>query len=179
MAWWLLPAISAGSSLISSLTSGSAADKASMAKNKAAQAQWGQQINQINLERAASRQRTAAALFNIDVQSDTAKGEVQLQSAAAGVMGASVKDALATVDTVADSQKADAYQTEATQMETLAQQVKAAGYNASAQQTGSSQATAGLEAWGLGAATDLAKGYLGGTGDAKSFTDLIASKLGL
>jgi hypothetical protein len=45
----------------------------------------------------------------MDVARDQAQGQVQLQSAASGTVGASVKDAVSTINTSTDRQQANAY----------------------------------------------------------------------
>lgn len=91
--------------------------KVAMAQNKAAMAQLGKQINQINLQRAQSLQQTSQALFNIDQAQGQSLGQVQLQAAASGTMGASVQDAVSTINTVSDRQRASAYSQQSSQME--------------------------------------------------------------
>lgn len=73
-------------------------NKVAMAQNKTAMQQLGKQISQINLERAANRQRTSQALFNVQAAADTARSQVQLNAAASGTVGASVQDAVSTVN---------------------------------------------------------------------------------
>ncbi|QBP32941.1 internal virion protein [Shigella phage Buco] len=82
--------------------------KVAKAQNKTAMTQLGKEINQINLERAASRQRTGQALFNIQIQGQNAMSQVGLQAAASGTVGASVQDAVSTVQIATDRQKAGA-----------------------------------------------------------------------
>lgn len=82
--------------------------KAAQQQNKTAMAQLGKEINQINLSRAASRQRTGQALFNIQIQGQNAMSQVGLNAAASGTVGASVKDAVSTVQLTTDRQKAGA-----------------------------------------------------------------------
>ena len=82
--------------------------KVAKAQNKTTMTQLGKQINQINLERAASRQRTGQALFNIQIQGQNAMSQVGLQAAASGTVGASVQDAVSTVQLSTDRQKAGA-----------------------------------------------------------------------
>lgn len=102
--WWMI-AYAAAKTLL-----GTNSDiKVAKSQNKAAMSQLGKQINEINLQRAQSLEKTSNALFNIDVARDQASSQVQLQSAASGTFGASVKDAVSTVNTVADRQGANAY----------------------------------------------------------------------
>lgn len=80
--------------------------KAAKAQNKSAMGQLGKQISQINLEWAASRQRTSQALFNVQAQGQNARASVELNAAASGTIGASVKDAISTVQLSEDRTRA-------------------------------------------------------------------------
>lgn len=102
--WWMIAANAA-----KTLLSTNSEIKVAKSQNKAAMSQLGKQINQINLQRAQNLEQTSAALFNIDIARDQATSQVQLQSAASGTLGASVKDAVSTVNTTADRQEASAY----------------------------------------------------------------------
>lgn len=110
---WGTIALLAGQTLLGTNTQ----DKVAMAQNKATMSQLGKQINQINLQRAQSLQQTSAALYNIDQAAGQGQSQVQLQSAASGTMGASVQDAVATINSQADAQRASAYRQESAQME--------------------------------------------------------------
>ena len=81
--------------------------------------QTAKQLNDIALQRAQSRDRTEVSLFNIQQQKLQAQSQVGLQAAASGTMGASVKDAVATVNTVAGRQEASVRDQQATQEEGL------------------------------------------------------------
>lgn len=101
--WWMI-AYAAAKTIL-----GTREDtKTAVAQNKAAMSQLGKEINQINLERAASRQRTGQALFNIQIQGQNAMSQVGLQAAASGTVGASVNDAVSTVQLTTDRQSAGA-----------------------------------------------------------------------
>jgi hypothetical protein len=89
----------------------------SKARNKAVIQQTAKQLNDIALQRAQSRDRTEVSLFNIQQQKLQAQSQVGLQAAASGTMGASVKDAVATVNTVAGRQEAGVRDQQATQEE--------------------------------------------------------------
>jgi hypothetical protein len=89
----------------------------SKARNKAVIQQTAKQLNDIALQRAQSRDRTEVSLFNIQQQKLQAQSQVGLQAAASGTMGASVKDAVATVNTVAGRQEASVRDQQATQEE--------------------------------------------------------------
>lgn len=91
--------------------------KTAKAQNKTAMSQLGNQISQINLEQAASRQRTSQALFNVQAQGQNARSQVQLNAAASGTIGASVKDAVSTVQMSEDRTRAGIIDNQARQEE--------------------------------------------------------------
>lgn len=98
--WWMI-AYAAAKTIL-----GTKEDvKAASQQNKTAMTQLGKEINQINLSRAASRQRTGQALFNIKIQGQNAMSQVGLQAAASGTVGASVQDAVSTVQLTTDRQR--------------------------------------------------------------------------
>ena len=110
--WWAVSAL-AGSKLLGA----DAQIEVSKARNKAVIQQTAKQLNDIALQRAQSRDRTEVALFNIQQQKLQAQSQVGLQAAASGTMGASVKDAVATVSTVADRQESGIRAQQTTQEE--------------------------------------------------------------
>lgn len=110
--WWAVAAL-AGTKLLGA----SAQIEAAKARNKAVIQQTAKQLNDIALQRAQSRDRTEVALFNVQQQKLQAQSQVGLQAAASGTMGASVKDAVATVNTVADRQVSGIRSQQATQEE--------------------------------------------------------------
>lgn len=110
--WWAVAAL-AGSKLLGA----GAQIEVSKARNKAVIQQTAKQLNDIALQRAQSRDRTEVALFNIQQQKLQAQSQVGLQAAASGTMGASVKDAVATVNTVAGRQESSIRDQQATQEE--------------------------------------------------------------
>lgn len=110
--WWAVAAL-AGSKLLGA----GAQIEVSKARNKAVIQQTAKQLNDIALQRAQSRDRTEVALFNIQQQKLQAQSQVGLQAAASGTMGASVKDAVATVSTVADRQESSIRAQQTTQEE--------------------------------------------------------------
>ena len=110
--WWAVAAL-AGSKLLGA----GAQIEVSKARNKAVIQQTAKQLNDIALQRAQSRDRTEVALFNIQQQKLQAQSQIGLQVAASGTMGASVKDAVATVSTVADRQESGIRAQQATQEE--------------------------------------------------------------
>lgn len=110
--WWMVAAMAAKTVL------GQGAQiEVSKARNKAVIQQAAKQLNDIALQRAQSRDRTEVSLFNIQQQKLQAQSQVGLQAAASGTMGASVKDAVATVNTVARRQEASVRDQQATQEE--------------------------------------------------------------
>ena len=110
--WWAVAAL-AGSKLLGA----GAQIEVSKARNKAVIQQTAKQLNDIALQRAQSRDRTEVALFNIQQQKLQAQSQVGLQAAASGTRGASVKDAVATVSTVADRQESSIRAQQTTQEE--------------------------------------------------------------
>ena len=110
--WWAVAAL-AGSKLLGV----GAQIEVAKARNKAVIQQTAKQLNDIALQRAQSRDRTEVALFNVQQQKLQARSQVELQAAASGTMGASVKDAVATVNTVADRQLSGIRSQQATQEE--------------------------------------------------------------
>lgn len=110
--WWAAAAL-AGSKLLGA----GAQIEVSKARNKAVIQQTAKQLNDIALQRAQSRDRTEVSLFNIQQQKLQAQSQVGLQAASSGTMGASVKDAVATVNTVAGRQEASVRDQQATQEE--------------------------------------------------------------
>lgn len=110
--WWAVAAL-AGTKLLGA----GAQIEVAKARNKAVIQQTAKQLNDIALQRAQSRDRTEVALFNVQQQKLQAQSQVGLQAAASGTMGASVKDAVATVNTVADRQVSGIRSQQATQEE--------------------------------------------------------------
>lgn len=110
--WWMVAAMAAKAVL------GQGAQiEVSKARNKAVIQRTAKQLNDIALQRAQSRDRTEVSLFNIQQQKLQAQSQVGLQAAASGTMGASVKDAVATVNTVAGRQEASVRDQQATREE--------------------------------------------------------------
>lgn len=110
--WWAAAAAGA-----SALLGAGAQVEVAKARNKAVIQQTAKQLNDIALQRAQSRDRTEVALFNVQQQKLQAQSQVGLQAASSGTMGASVKDAVATVSTVADRQESGIRAQQATQEE--------------------------------------------------------------
>lgn len=108
--WWMVAAMAAKAVL-----GAGAQVEVSKARNKAVIQQTAKQLNDIALQRAQSRDRTEVALFNVQQQKLQAQSQVGLQAAASGTMGASVKDAVTTVNTVADRQSSGIRAQQATQ----------------------------------------------------------------
>lgn len=98
---WGFVANVAAKSLLSAWDAGSQM-KVSEAQNKAAMSKLGETITQINLQAAQSRQKTSQALFNSQIQTQQALSQIGLQAAASDTIGASVKDAVSTVQIASD-----------------------------------------------------------------------------
>lgn len=56
------------------------------------------QVTEVNMQRAQQRQQTTAALYNAGLQGQSARDQITLQSAATDTIGASVNDAIKTVN---------------------------------------------------------------------------------
>ena len=97
--WWVVAAMAAKAVL-----GAGSQIKAAKAQNTAAMTQLAKGVTQINLNRTASRQRTAQALYNTQLQADQARSQIGLQSAASDTIGASVQDAVSTVNIQEDRQ---------------------------------------------------------------------------
>ncbi|WMX18820.1 hypothetical protein [Escherichia phage vB_EcoP_PAS7] len=78
--------------------------EAQVEQSKAVQAQLAKGISQLNLQRSQSRRQTSAALFNVQQGKQQALSQVGLQAAASDTVGASVRDAVATVNVQTDRQ---------------------------------------------------------------------------
>lgn len=99
----------AATALFGGITQAGAEDKRSIEQNKAVQAynkqlmlQQAKNVGQINAQRALTRERTAASLFNITQASTAQQAQVQQASAASDTVGASVQDAVSTINTSID-----------------------------------------------------------------------------
>lgn len=99
----------AATALFGGITQAGAEDKRSIEQNKAVQAynkqlmlQQAKNVGQINAQRALTRERTAASLFNITQASTAQQAQVQQASAASDTIGASVQDAVSTINTSID-----------------------------------------------------------------------------
>ena len=97
--WWYVAALAA-----KGVMSASSDVKGAIARNDAAMSQLGKTLNQLNLNYAAQLDRTEQALFNSQVGAEQARSKVELQAAASGTMGASVSDAVSTVNVAEDRQ---------------------------------------------------------------------------
>lgn len=92
-------------SMIQGAQQAKAASQQSIAENKMVQKfndktmySTMEQITQLNQQRAQQRQDTAAALFNVGIQGMSARDAITTQAAATDTIGASVSDAVATVN---------------------------------------------------------------------------------
>lgn len=97
--WWFVAALAA-----KGVMSASSDVKGAIARNDAAMSQLGKTLNQLNLNYAAQLDRTEQALFNSQIGAEQARSKVELQAAASGTMGASVSDAVSTVNVAEDRQ---------------------------------------------------------------------------
>lgn len=122
---WGYVAAVAGKALLGAFDAGTQ-QKAAMSQNKAAMTQLAKGITQINLQRTASRQRTAQALYNTQLQSEQAQSQIGLQAAASGTIGASVQDAVSTVNVQSDRQEASIWQQQMQQEESFKLQTEKA-----------------------------------------------------
>lgn len=101
--------LGAGQQLFGGLLGAGAEDKRSIAQNKAIQ-QYNQQlmlqqaknVGQINAQRALSRERTAATLFNVTQVSTTREAQVQQAAASSDTIGSSVQEAVKSINVAAD-----------------------------------------------------------------------------
>lgn len=113
---WGFVAATAAKSLLSAWDAGSQM-KVAQAQNKAAMSKLGETITQINLQTTASRQKTSQAIFNNQIQTQQALSQVGLQAAASDTVGASVKDAVSTVQISSDRNEVAARRSQAMQEE--------------------------------------------------------------
>lgn len=135
---WSVVAGVAAKSLLGGFDAGSQI-KTQIAQSKATQAQLAKGISQINLQRSQSRTATNSALFNVKQQKQQALSQVGLQAAASDTIGASVKDAVATVNVTSARADASVRGNQSAQEEGFFQQSTALVDNARAntsQQTG-------------------------------------------
>lgn len=87
-----------------------AANKATQAYNKQLATSSLEQINQINMQRAVQRQQSAGALYNLSQQGLSARDQITTQAAATDTIGASVSDAVATVNQKQDQAEGSVYE---------------------------------------------------------------------
>lgn len=102
---WYVVAAKVAMSLINGASAAKSAAQQNIAQNKMVQTynskvmyETLQQVTQINLERAQQRQQTTAALFNAGLQGQSARDQITTQAAATDTIGASVRDAISTVN---------------------------------------------------------------------------------
>lgn len=114
MSWGM--AAQVGLSLVQGSIASKQAAEQSAAVNKATQA-YNQkvlyssleQVNQLNMQRAQQRQASAGALFNVRQQGMSARDQITTQAAATDTIGASVNDAVATVNQQQDQAEGTVY----------------------------------------------------------------------
>lgn len=97
--WWYVAALAAKGVL-----SAGSDIKGAISKNNAMMTQLGKTLNQLNLNYAAQHDRTEQALFNSQLGADQSRSKIDLGAAASGTMGASVQDAVSTVNVAQDRQ---------------------------------------------------------------------------
>lgn len=102
---WYVVAAKVAMQMINGASAAKSASQQSIAQNKMVQTynskvmyETLQQVTQINLERAQNRQQTTAALFNAGLQGQSARDQITTQAAATDTIGASVSDAISTVN---------------------------------------------------------------------------------
>lgn len=102
---WYVVAAKVAMQLINGASAAKSASQQNIAQNKMVQTynskvmyETLQQVTQINLERAQNRQQTTAALFNAGLQGQSARDAITTQAAATDTIGASVSDAIKTVN---------------------------------------------------------------------------------
>lgn len=101
MVWWVVAAVAAKSVL----NSGGQID-GNIETIKAQRTALAKGISELNLERSQSRRRTNDALFNAQQSKNQALSQVGLQASASDTIGASLSDAVSTVNINADRQEA-------------------------------------------------------------------------
>lgn len=75
-----------------------AQNKMVMAYNSKVMQSTMDQVTELNLQRAQQRQQTTAAIYNAGLQGQSARDQITLQAAATDTIGASVNDAIKTVN---------------------------------------------------------------------------------
>lgn len=162
--WWVVAAMAAKAVL------GAGSEmKASKAQNTAAMTQLAKGVTQINLNRTASRQRTAQALYNTQLQTDQVRSQIGLQSAASDTIGASVQDAVSTVNIQEDRQTSSINRQQAQTEEQLRLQVDRAIDDTSARmdwESGSDKLWNGLLSMGGQMAGQYAGGAMSSLGSS-------------
>lgn len=162
--WWVVAAMAAKAVL------GAGSEmKASKAQNTAAMTQLAKGVTQINLNRTASRQRTAQALYNTQLQADQVRSQIGLQSAASDTIGASVQDAVSTVNVQEDRQTSSINSQQAQTEEQLRLQVDRAIDDTSARmdwESGSDKLWNGLLSMGGQALGQYAGGAMSSLGSS-------------
>ena len=162
--WWVVAAMAAKAVL------GAGSEmKASKAQNTAAMTQLAKGVTQINLNRTASRQRTAQALYNTQLQADQVRSQIGLQAAASDTIGASVQDAVSTVNVQEDRQTSSINKQQAQTEEQLRLQVDRAIDDTSARmdwESGSDKLWNGLLSMGGQMAGQYAGGAMSSLGSS-------------
>ena len=162
--WWVVAAMAAKAVL-----GAGSQIKAAKAQNTAAMTQLAKGVTQINLNRTASRQRTAQALYNTQLQADQVRSQIGLQSAASDTIGASVQDAVSTVNVQEDRQTSSINKQQAQTEEQLRLQVDRAIDDTSARmdwESGSDKLWNGLLSMGGQMAGQYAGGAMSSLGSS-------------
>lgn len=102
---WYVVAAKAAMSLVQGASAAKQESRNNIAQNEMIQAynkkvmyESMEQVTQINLQRAQQREQTAASLYNITLQGQSARDQITTQAAATDTIGASVSDAISTVN---------------------------------------------------------------------------------
>lgn len=169
--WWVIAAMAAKAVLGASSNM-----KASKSQNKAAMTQLAKGVSQINLNRTVSRQRTAQALYNTQLQAEQVQSQIGLQSAASDTIGASVQDAVSTVNVREQRQVSAINQQQAQTEEQLRLQVERSIDDTSARmdwESGSDKLWNGLLSMGGQAAGQYAGGAMSSLGSANESSNTV------
>ena len=120
---WSIVAQQAGNALLS-MGQSKAAVSLAKDQSKIAMRQLAEGLNQLNMQRVQTRQQTSMALFNSKVQGEQARSQVTLQAAASDTIGASVQDAVSTVNVIEGRQEAGIRRSQMAQEEAFALQAE-------------------------------------------------------
>ena len=189
--FWIGAAVSGATSLIAGGAQAKAQGKIADLQAKQSLQRLAKMQEQQDLQSMQDARNTSATLFNIQIDKQQGQSQIQLQSAATDTIGASVQDALSTVDIITDRQESQAkrdyvvaeeerYRSFMQESTATGQEIQA-GYS-NAIRTSKSVATSAL----LGIAGSVAGGALEKAGASyadsalkgKSFTSQLSSAFG-